>query len=247
MSRKITYCLLVLAMASVANATPFTFGTWNDANNGYIDWGTSGTPSITTLMPSKYDYSTIGVTNGTKSLKMTKSGWNQNLAVRSYESPLAGYPNQIIVAFLDSANHNLAIDVTFVQSEWVPASGSNGYAQIQMTIQGTGISWTLGSMGMPDMDTGNPGYPGGWDGVNFPGTTTRTMYWNIDFLKDGNLDNGEYTGTTTSGYINFVMTTNCGNFSQYGSYYFDNMRIVPEPATMGLLGLGALALIRRKR
>ena len=29
--------------------------------------------------------------------------------------------------------------------------------------------------------------------------------------------------------------------------YFDNARLTPEPATMALLGLGGLALIRRKR
>jgi hypothetical protein len=28
---------------------------------------------------------------------------------------------------------------------------------------------------------------------------------------------------------------------------FDNFQLTPEPATMGLLGLGGLALIRRKR
>lgn len=31
------------------------------------------------------------------------------------------------------------------------------------------------------------------------------------------------------------------------TWYFDNVQIVPEPATLGLLGLGALSLIRRKR
>jgi hypothetical protein len=31
------------------------------------------------------------------------------------------------------------------------------------------------------------------------------------------------------------------------TYYFDNVRIVPEPATMLMLGLGGLSLIRRKR
>jgi len=39
MSRKIIYCLFVLALASTANAAPFMFGSWNDANDGFIDWG----------------------------------------------------------------------------------------------------------------------------------------------------------------------------------------------------------------
>jgi len=243
MSKKIVYCLLILAMASVANAAPFVFGTWEDANNGFIDWGTSGSPSITTL-PAKYNYhGTIGATNGSKALKMTQSGWNQNLSIRSYESPLAGYPNQIISNFL--VEKYVAIDVTFVQSEWAPTSGGNGYTQVQLTVQGTGLSWT--GLGMPDVDTGNPGYPGGWDGTNFPGTYTATYMWDISTFHDGDPDNGELTATPTNGYLNFIMTTNCGGFDTYGSYYFDNMRIIPEPTTMALLGLGGLALIRRKR
>lgn len=243
MSRKILYCLLVLALASVANAAPFTFGTWNDANNGFIDWGTSGSPSITTLMPAKYDYSTIGVTDGSKSLRMYQPGWNQNLAIRSYESPLAGWPNQIIANFL--AEQYVAIDVTFVQSEWAPTAGGNGYTQVELNVQGTGLSW-LG-LGMPDVDTGNPGYPGGWDGANFPGTYHATYMWDISFLHNGDFeDEGELTATPENGYLNFILTTNCGGFDTYGNYYFDNMRIVPEPTTVALLGLGGLLLHRRK-
>jgi len=240
MSKKIVYCLLVLSLAAVANATPITFGTWEDSNNGYIDWG-QGQASITTL-PSKYSYSTTGATHGDKALRMADGiGWQQNLAVRSYQDPLAGYPNGIVAGAL--TEKYVAVDVTWVQSEWT-VSGSGSYSTVELTIQGTGLSWT--GMGRPDVDTGNPGYPGGWDGVNYPGVHTRTMFWNITAYHDGNPDNGELTATPTNGYVNFIFTTNAGNFSSGGVYYFDNMRLVPEPATIALLGLGAFVLRRRK-
>jgi hypothetical protein len=32
-----------------------------------------------------------------------------------------------------------------------------------------------------------------------------------------------------------------------GTVYYDNVRLVPEPATLGLLGLGGLVLLRRRK
>lgn len=51
------------------------------------------------------------------------------------------------------------------------------------------------------------------------------------------------TALASATYANLKVFTNSGA----GILYIDNIQIVPEPATLSLLGLGVLALIRRKR
>jgi hypothetical protein len=53
--------------------------------------------------------------------------------------------------------------------------------------------------------------------------------------------------STTDGYGSFIWTVTSDNASSY--IYLDKVMLtgVPEPATIGLLGLGGLALLRRKR
>jgi hypothetical protein len=53
----------------------------------------------------------------------------------------------------------------------------------------------------------------------------------------------------TDNYIKFIFELFSGNTAPdtYSNLYIDNVRLIPEPATLSLLGLGGLALLRRRK
>ena len=59
---------------------------------------------------------------------------------------------------------------------------------------------------------------------------------------------GTFTAPAGTEYMWFAMYDNSGGpGNTLNSAWFDNISLIPEPATMTLIGLGGLALIRRRR
>jgi hypothetical protein len=249
MNKKLIVFCLALAIAAMSvptYASSCVIGTWeNNSGDGWINWSnqTSIGPLPSTVGGTTYSQSTIGVTNGSYSLEVSPpAGWGQPFAIH-----LTGWAMENFLA-----NTKFEIDVTYDSGSW---PSNTTYAQVyELSIQTSSYGWNdVGGAGSPTGANGvvftdmlNPDSPGNLPLVNpgTPGTDiTGTWIWDYSAILPG----GSYTGNHVSAadtWANFVFALNS---NAAGEYYFDNARFVPEPATIALLSLGGLALLRRQR
>jgi hypothetical protein len=122
----------------------------------------------------------------------------------------------------------LSVDVTWVAAEW----GSTPWCNFKdVAINSDSPS---GWKQYTPTDLVNPSYPGSWDPAGW-GNNTRTLTWDLSSYNP--------TGAT---WMQLIFSSNFGGTTP-GKYYIDNVQLIPEPATICLLGLGGLALLRKKR
>jgi hypothetical protein len=152
---------------------------------------------------------------------LTKTGWNQNLAIRLQDNDLVG-------AFL--ANSILAIDVTY------PATSAKGWQEIwEVALNAQGYGWHALSADPVPSSHVNYGSDGG---------PQQTFTLTFDYSS------ALSSISSNPSYVEFIIATNSD--SSHGVFYFDNIRllsaaqIVPEPATITLLCLSGLSLLRKR-
>ncbi len=208
-------CILLSASRAHADVV---IGNWEQQTDGWGDW----TFGPTDLQDDpQYTYSsTTGVTLGSYSLKWQLNtngnnieGYYQGLCNKLEFNPSPDLPGgqSEVSDFLD--NTRISFDITYNTADW---TGPGTYAVLHMFLNASGMSWT--DLGQPTIDTGNAGYPGGWDPTDYPGITTRTMTW--DYTSDLALT----TSTPTNGYVELGLISEADSNFNTGAYYIDNVR-----------------------
>jgi hypothetical protein len=219
MSRKLIVTLIVAALTCVSYGAA-RLGTWEDTSgDGWIDWGsgTSISPPADPNDKAAYTFlSTVGVTHGDYSLGVTQSGWGQSLSIKLQDN---GFVNDFM------NNTTLAIDFS------VAAATTGGWVEIY-TVS---LNADDGSTGLwVDLDANKPAaHFDCWAGS--PERTITVLWDYSQYLDD--ID-------ASPDFVEFIFAFNSGNGQD--TMYVDNARLIPEPTTIALLGLGGLLLRRRK-
>jgi hypothetical protein len=131
-----------------------------------------------------------------------------------------------------------------------------GYTGYTMTLHNPGNKAFLAALhintGWTDMGETNRYYQDGTGDVTWVGAGD-TVTLTLDFSNAALWNGTDYTTGSTVQLLNHVtdiglkIGVNVGNSGEYGSGEAFDMHVVPEPATLCLLGLGSLTLLRRKR
>lgn len=241
MCKKLIFIFCVLAMASISYAE--VIGDWGSGMDGWVnEWGLTTSDS------------TIGATLGSGSLKVEAvGGWYQGAMDKVLT---AGQVNMIATR----AAGTFSIDVTRFAADWTPGAWgwwtpeSRLFFSISAGAQNEDGDWAYWGAGQEVL--GANWYPTSIGALygndqHYPGNTiagmtpdgTMTATWSFAAVQDA-VDAMAASGFNQNLGMDIRLIVNAPDYYN-ATYYLDNAQI-PEPATMTLLILGGLTLIRRK-
>ncbi len=209
------------------------------------------------------DASALIVANGAKVEVLTSGNAASVTRVKSVNTNASG--------FIELNDNDMVIDYTGSSTNYTDTVNKVKSGLVLLGGTGTGIgstivdNQTVGGTMLAVVDDGDPNISGAiteLSGYAIPNPTSSTLIkftWfgdsNLDGVVDGSdyalIDTGFTSGGTLSGWVfgdyDYSGVVDASDYALIDTGFISQTGALPEPTTLGLLGLGAMGMLRRRR